>query len=113
MHIFEVVIYILTIGMLWIIMSKKVMKPQVVIPLLSVTGLFLILHVVFDHIRWQLFLLYVAVLILGVMLYLTSIMSIILKKAIRKTLIIGLSIFIVICIFVVLNIIYIQIKIQI
>jgi len=79
-------------------MSKKVMKPQVVIPLLSVTGLFLILHVVFDHIRWQLFLLYVAVLILGVMLYLTSIMSIILKKAIRKTLIIGLSIFIVISI---------------
>jgi len=83
MHILEVFIYLLSVLMMWILMSKKTIKKQFVIALLSVTILVIILHLVIDGTRWQLYTLYLAVLMIEIMISIKTIMNISLKKRIR------------------------------
>ena len=96
MHILEVFIYILSIIMMWVIISKRSIKMQYGIPLLSITVLILILYLVFNSTRWQLYTLYLAIFILGILVYFKTIKNIILKNFIRKSIITVLTLLIVI-----------------
>ncbi len=96
MHILEVFIYILSITIIWMLISKRTIKKQYVIALFSITVLILILQLISYGSRWQLYALYLSVLILGGMVYLKTVINITLKNYLRKSIIIFTSLLIVI-----------------
>ena len=96
MSMLEVLIYILSVIMLWILFTKRAIKKQNIVYLLSFTILLLTLHILFDITRWQLYTLYLAVFTLGILVYLKTIMNIILKNFIRISTLIVLILLIII-----------------
>ncbi len=98
MHIFEVFIFILSMGLMWMFISNRTTKKPYVVSLLSLSVLFLTLHIIVDGSRWQLFTLYFVVLFLGIMVYLKLIVNIVFKNFVRRSIITVMTSFIVISI---------------
>ncbi|MDC0558795.1 dienelactone hydrolase family protein [Candidatus Izimaplasma bacterium] len=96
MFVLEIFIYILSIAMLWILISKRSVKKPYVVSLLSITILFLMLHIILGGSRWQFYTLYGAILIIGILVYLKTIMNIILRNIVRISIIIVSSLLIVV-----------------
>lgn len=95
MYILEILIYILSVVMIGIIISKKDLKNNYVLGLLGLLIIVLMLHIVFEGLRWQIYTLYLSAIILGVLVYLTLIMNITFSQILRRVSIIVLSLFIV------------------
>jgi predicted dienelactone hydrolase len=83
MYLLEAFIYILTITLFGILISKKAIKKQYVIALLIVTVLVVVLHVIIDGIRWQLYLLYLALFLISILITIKTFLIIDLKKNIK------------------------------
>lgn len=96
MHILEAFIFILSMTMLILIISKRSIKTLYIVLVLVATSLVFILHLIFDGTRWQLFPLYFATLVLMATLYLKTVNHIDVKKYIKKGLIIVLSLLVLI-----------------
>jgi len=96
MHILEAFVFILTIMMMWILMSKKTINKQLMIVLLSVTLLVLILHLIFDGSRWQLYTLYTTIFMIVIVISISKIMNISIKRGIRTSITIALTLLLVI-----------------
>lgn len=86
MHILEGLIYILSIVLMWMLISKKSLKKQYVIAVLSVTIFALLLHLIFEGSRWQLYTLYLAIVLLDILVYLKLILNITFQTVLRKSL---------------------------
>jgi hypothetical protein len=95
MIILEMFIYILSILMMWIIISKRTIKSQYGVSLLSVTVLALVLHILFGSIRWQIYILYITVLLSAIIVCFKTIVNIVLKNFVRRITILVLMLLIV------------------
>lgn len=95
MVILEVFIYVLSLSLIISLMIKKALKPIYNIFLWGTSVLSIILHLILIGTRWQFYTLYLAILLLGVLIYFMLIMQTTLKTIIRRTLIITSIVFIV------------------
>lgn len=69
--------------------SKKDLKKPYGVLLLTMTGMVMILHMLFEGARWQMYPLYGAIVILGFLVYMKSIMGKSLKRLVNRGLIVG------------------------
>lgn len=76
MQILELLLYLISIILLAIIFSKKTIKKQYIAALLSLTILTLTLNIIFENFRWQLYILYTALFLVGIIVYLKGILNI-------------------------------------
>lgn len=65
MHTLEAFIYILSIVMMWVVFTKKTIQKPVVFSLFGVLVVVFILHLIIDGTRWQLYTLYLSILLFG------------------------------------------------
>ncbi|BCR35745.1 alpha/beta hydrolase family protein [Mariniplasma anaerobium] len=96
MILLEVFIYVSSLSLIISLMIKKPIKPIYVIFLWGTSVLAIVLHLILQGSRWQFYLLYLALLLIGVLIYFSLIMNTTLKTFIRRTLMIISSVFIVI-----------------
>lgn len=94
MSILELLIYILSIGLIGIIISKKSLKNNYILGLLTLLIVVLMMNVILDGLRWQVYLLYLSAIILVVLVYLLLIMNLTFPQKLRSVSIIVLSVFI-------------------
>lgn len=95
MYILEMFVYILTIIVLGIILSKKSISKKYTVVLLGVGQLGIVLHFVFNDVRWQLVPLYVSLLLLGLLVLLKEVFQVVLNSVVRKSLI-GIGVFLLV-----------------
>lgn len=81
--------------MIGIILNKKTIKKQYVLTLLSVITLIFFLHLIFEEIRWQLYIFYFIYISLGIIIYLKSIINISVKRILKRFITLGLILLII------------------
>jgi hypothetical protein len=96
MQILEMIIYILSIAMIVSIIVKKPIKTKYIIFSWESTVLLIIVHLFIIGTRWQLYTLYLAVLIIGVFIYFRIMHDVTLKNYIRRFLLISSIVLVVI-----------------
>ncbi len=96
MQTFEVLMYLLSILLLGAMILKKPVKPLYAVSIVFGMILVVVMHVIFEQIRWQLYPLYLAVLIAGIMVCFKTIKTIKVKKSMRISTIIVLVVLIVV-----------------
>ena len=85
MFILEGIIFVLSIILVGLIIGKISIKLKYIVSLLSFTILILTLHIVINDVRWQLYALYVAVSVLGVLVYFKTFLNRVLKSYFKIT----------------------------
>ncbi|MCF7929912.1 MAG: dienelactone hydrolase family protein [Acholeplasmataceae bacterium] len=93
MHLLEVLIFVLSLVMIGLLITKKNIKNIYVLSLPIITILVIILHFLIDGTRWQMYALYIAVIIIIVLLYLKIFKQDHIKQFIKRILIVFLSLF--------------------
>jgi len=83
MHLLEAFLYILSIALLGILISKLAIKKQYVIALFSATIVVLVLNYIIDGTRWQLYMLYLAIFLIIIFNIIKTFFNINLKKSIK------------------------------
>lgn len=83
MHLLEALLYVLSLTFLIIIMSKKLVKKEYVIALFGVMIMIIVLHLIIDGTRWQLYMLYLAILLMSIIIIIKTILNINLTKRIK------------------------------
>jgi len=83
MYILEVLIYIISIALIWSVFRKKTIQPRFVIIMIGTNVLLLILHVILFHFRWQIYSLYSAVFLVCCLGLLHIFSSVIINKSLK------------------------------
>ncbi|PKK99740.1 MAG: hypothetical protein CVV57_01430 [Tenericutes bacterium HGW-Tenericutes-2] len=96
MIIVELILYSLVLAMFGILLSKRIIKKELLYILLSIVVLALLIHWIFFSVRWQLYIFYLVYLSLGIIVYLNRILNINFKILLKRIIISLLSIFIII-----------------
>lgn len=96
MIIVELILYSLVLAMFGILLSKKIIKKELLYILLSIVVLALFIHWIFFSVRWQLYIFYLVYLSLGIIIYLNRILNINFKILLKRITVSLLSIFIII-----------------
>lgn len=85
MDIIEIILYIITVILIGVILTKRTINKEYLFILLIITALFFLAHLIFSEIRWQLFIFYPLYVSLGVIVYLKKVRNIGVKNIIRKS----------------------------
>ncbi len=88
MQILEGIILLLGLGLLGFNMYNKAIKKSYIIILFVGVGIILVSHNLFGNVRWQHYLLYIAIVILCVMIHLKFMKGILIKALMRRSLLI-------------------------
>ena len=93
---FELMMFIIALTMIVLIISKKNIKHVFVFSLLAISDTVFLLQIIFGNVKWQLFPLYIAIVLLSFFLYLSKIKNFNFKKILRRTFLIFSSFFVII-----------------
>lgn len=84
MHILEIIMYLFVLGLFIVTVYFKALKKSVILFLWCISWMLIITHLVMVGTRWQLYFLYIAVFLIGIIIYFDIIMRIDLKKGLRR-----------------------------